>query len=74
MRQVREGRHAERCGRVIGARRDCMQVFVQNVCCRHEFSQIAVEGVGFIDLRCEIWCLRPSDTGDIGVLASVAVQ
>ena len=73
MRQVREGRRADRCGRVIGARRDCMQVFVQNVCCKHEFSQIAVEGVGFIDFRCEIGCLRASDKGDIGVRVSVAV-
>ena len=73
MRQVREGRHAERCGRVIGARRDCMQVFVQNVCCRYELSQIALEGVGFIDFRCEMGCLRASDKGDIGVRVSVAV-
>ena len=73
MRPAREDRHAERCGRVIGARRDCVQVFVQNVCCKHEFSQIAVEGVGFIDFRCEIGCLRASDKGDIGVRVSVAV-
>ena len=49
MRQVRVGRHEARCGWVIGARRDCMQFFVQNVCWKYEFSQIALEGVGFID-------------------------
>ena len=73
MRQVREGRRADRCGRVIRARRDCMQVFIHNVCCKYKLSQIALEDVGFIDFRCEIGCLRASDTDDIGVRVRVAV-
>ena len=73
MRMVRVGRHADRCGRVIRARHDCMQFFVQNVCWKYEISQIALEGVGYIDLRCEIGCLLASDKGDIGVRVGVAV-
>ena len=59
MRQVREGRRADWCGRVIGARRDCMQVFVQNVCCRYEFSQIAVVGVCFVDVMVNLGACEP---------------
>ena len=36
-----------------------MQVFVQNVCCRYEFSQIAVVGVCFIDFIVNLGACEP---------------